>query len=437
MQNEITVSLFKRKGTYYAQYRLPISGNRYRKVRKSTGESLKHKAAKVAAGWEKELNTGLSWSSGGILWEEFCDRYESEHLEGLSARTLERSLGVLEGFERIIQPRQLRDVNERALSRYQAAMRNDGLRPATIKSNLAHVRAAMGWALDQKLVSFLPKFPKVKRVDNSSVMKGRAITLEEFERMLAVIGKVILKPNLSKRRDAEREPDKARIPSWDYLLRGLWLSGLRLGEALDLSWSDASRIHVDLSGKLPMLRIPAAKEKGNKTRQMPVTPDFGQFLLNCPKHQRHGFVFTPLPLLATNSKDDDYVAPRMQRCAVGKLVSDIGKKAGVIVQTLEPRKGEDKPRVKYASAHDLRRSFGERWAYRVQPKLLQELMRHSKIETTMRYYVGLNAEKTAELLWQQFGEKSSLGTILGTNGQSGQSDTSPQTQKAPVKTEAL
>jgi len=56
--------------------------------------------------------------------------------------------------------------------------------------------------------------------------------------------------------------------------------------------------------------------------------------------------------------------------------------------------------VKYASAHDLRRSFGERWATRVMPVVLQELMRHESIDTTMRYYVGRSAQSTAKLLWQ-------------------------------------
>ncbi len=38
--------------------------------------------------------------------------------------------------------------------------------------------------------------------------------------------------------------------------------------------------------------------------------------------------------------------------------------------------------------HDLRRSFGERWATRVMPQVLMELMRHESIEATMNYYVG-------------------------------------------------
>ena len=51
-------------------------------------------------------------------------------------------------------------------------------------------------------------------------------------------------------------------------------------------------------------------------------------------------------------------------------------------------------KVKYASAHDMRRSFGERWASRVMPQVLMELMRHESIDTTLRYYVGRNAQQT-------------------------------------------
>ncbi len=59
----------------------------------------------------------------------------------------------------------------------------------------------------------------------------------------------------------------------------------------------------------------------------------------------------------------------------------------------------DPKKTKYASAHDLRRSFGSRWAERVMPAVLQALMRHESIETTLRYYVGANAERTAETCW--------------------------------------
>jgi integrase len=54
---------------------------------------------------------------------------------------------------------------------------------------------------------------------------------------------------------------------------------------------------------------------------------------------------------------------------------------------------------KTASAHDLRRAYGERWASRLMPAQLMELMRHESIETTLNFYVGRNAERTAAILW--------------------------------------
>jgi integrase len=99
------------------------------------------------------------------------------------------------------------------------------------------------------------------------------------------------------------------------------------------------------------------------------------------------------------------------------LVSRIGKKAGVRVY-VDPK---DPQRVKYASAHDLRRAFGERWAARIMPAQLKELMRHESIETTLRYYVGTNAERTADACWDAF-QKSAGGAAAGPvveNGVSG------------------
>ena len=80
---------------------------------------------------------------------------------------------------------------------------------------------------------------------------------------------------------------------------------------------------------------------------------------------------------------------RLSAHRVGELVSDIGREAGVKVAT-----NAQKGNIKYASAQDLRRSFGERWATRIMPPDLMILMRHESISTTMRYYVGRNAQNT-------------------------------------------
>ena len=66
---------------------------------------------------------------------------------------------------------------------------------------------------------------------------------------------------------------------------------------------------------------------------------------------------------------------------------------------------------KFASAHDLRRSFGDRWSGKVMPSILRQLMRHKSSDTTDRYYVGKQASdvesvcQEAESRQPQNGEK--------------------------------
>ena len=76
--------------------------------------------------------------------------------------------------------------------------------------------------------------------------------------------------------------------------------------------------------------------------------------------------------------------------AVSKLVTKIGEKARIIVN---PTDG------KTASAHDLRRTFASRWARKVAPAVLQKLMRHARIDTTMGFYVDLDVDEMADDLW--------------------------------------
>jgi len=166
--------------------------------------------------------------------------------------------------------------------------------------------------------------------------------------------------------------------SWRKYLRGLWWSGLRVSESLQLYWDRGDRLQVDLASRRPMLRINGEYEKGGKHRLHPVAPEFAEFaefLLAVAEEQRVGPVFDPL----------GYRGERPRQDWVSRYGSRIGKAAGIAV-------GSSSRGERYASSHDLRRSFGERWAKRILPQQLQELMRHEKIETTLKYYVGQDAQ---------------------------------------------
>ena len=76
---------------------------------------------------------------------------------------------------------------------------------------------------------------------------------------------------------------------------------------------------------------------------------------------------------------------------VSKAIVAIGEAAMVKVD-------EKGGKAVWASAHDLRRAFGSRWSRKVSSMVLKDLMRHSSVTTTEKFYVGIQADETAALL---------------------------------------
>jgi integrase len=155
-----------------------------------------------------------------------------------------------------------------------------------------------------------------------------------------------------------------------------------------------------------MLRIPAEAEKGHTDRLLPMTPEFATLLQGVAERDRCGRVFK---LLA-----NDGTLLQAEPWAVSKVVSAIGESAGVV----DEREVDGKTVRKFVSAHDLLRAFGQRWASRVMPTVLRELMRHASIATTMAYYVGSNAEATADVLWESEGKRQGNTAHAASAGQS-------------------
>jgi integrase len=384
MADEVKVYVveFGDRPNYQLQWRDPITQKLRTKTTavKRTGLTRDRKAAERLAGeLETQLASGSATLPTKFTWDQFKTRYRAEVVPGLAKETANKIDVVLNHVDTILGPGRLRDLTEARISHFAATIRAKKKAETTIQSYLAHLKAMLRWAVSQKLLPVCPSFPKIqrkKKSKGSTPMKGRPITLEEFERMLAKVPEVV-------------GPDAA--PAWSHYLRGLWTSGLRLSESLELWWDREDRLLPTFPRKgRPMLRIPAELEKGHSDRLLPMAPEFALFLLETPDSARTGAVFK-VPGLRGQTAE-------LRSKWVGRVLSKIGKAAGVRVH-VDPK---DPERVKYASAHDLRRAFGERWAARIMPAQLRELMRHESIETTLRYYVGTNAERTADACWDAF-----------------------------------
>lgn len=414
------------------RYKDPVTGKTLRSTKyrdpqtgeeTETGDNRKF-ARKLAACWEADLNAGRDLGRHSTTWEQFRQRYEDEVVPGLAGKTGHKIGTAFNLVERIlpkVAAGKLADLDAQALSRFQQELRAAERSEFTIAGYLAHLKAALNWAVEQQL---LPAAPKVKRPKRAAKgrkkMKGRPVTGEEFDRMLAVVPAALAEWR-KRRRDVARraarkkgfaehktqtdsipvEVDPAAVESWRHYLRGLWLSGLRLEESLLLSWDRDDRPRVDLTEELPLLRIPAEWQKADRDTMTAIMPDFAAFLLSTPEADRRGLVFRPMMPGGIARYDQ-----------ASKMVSLIGELAGVKVHT-HPKKGT----VKFASAHDLRRSFGTRWARVVSASELQDLMRHADYHTTQAYYVDQRAVDLARSVWRKAG--ADLGTVLGTVGGSG------------------
>jgi len=161
-------------------------------------------------------------------------------------------------------------------------------------------------------------------------------------------------------------------------------SGLRIGEACKLSWTDPP-VRLDGSGaKYPRILWGAGGQKNRKDEVTVVTPEFWRVVSGTHEDDRSGLVF-PITI-------DGH---RIQRDRIGRLVSDVGESAGITTP------------AGTATSHDLRRTFGTRMAESLKPVNLRSVMRHKDLKTTLTYYVDQTADDVGDDLWS-CAQKSTL-----------------------------
>ena len=182
------------------------------------------------------------------------------------------------------------------------------------------------------LIHHAPQMPRVKPPKHDKVMRGRPITTEELERMLAVVKKV--------------RPDDA--DDWKLYLRGLWWGGLRLSESVALSWDDNTPFRVDCSaGSHPVFVIRAEVQKSQRDELLPMAPEFAELLERVPIDQRRGRGFRLLSRRGGSPMLPD---------AVGNIAGEIWQAVNPSVNPAEkPRR---RPKTQKAATLDEQRLSG-------------------------------------------------------------------------------
>ncbi len=310
-----------------------------KEIRISTGTLDETEALEQKKTLEAKLLLGMDAKPkkriGGphMDWQDFRERYRELQLSGLRKKSVDAVESRLDIAERILKPKTLGDMaNPEALHDLQAKLlagaesKKSSRSPHTVKGYITAILTPLKWAHDP--MGWLPTIPRVRKpkVSKRRQMKGRPICAEEFDKVLAKVKDVV---------GAEAEP------SWKYLLRGLWESSLRIEELMHLHWSDDRYIVPKWrKGALSVLAIPAEMQKNDTEECIPLLPSLESLLLETPKAQHFGWCFNPVSLQLNQGRRVRHQRPSAEW--VGKIISRIGEKAGVIVQ---PAKGDGKPEV--------------------------------------------------------------------------------------------
>jgi integrase len=300
--------------------------------------------------------------------------------------------------------------------------RYDWRSPMTVNSSMGVIMAFVRYCERHEWIDKVPYHEKLE-VDNP--MKGRPITEAEFNAMVKAVPKVV---------------GEAATESWRHVLRIIWTTAFRVGDVMSFSWDDKSEIRPlwqDDRRKHPTIAIPS-KQKNRKTQEIPMLPELESLLETTDPAKRKGWIVNPLPIDSDNTYiarptskellklkkkhsnvaiaeqyrvtetavrkwlaepnrlklDSGSAADALQRLTkerVGRVIGLIGQKANVVVQ----EKNDDlRKRLKYASAHDIRRGCAQRLINQgFSAETLKLILRHSDFATTEKFY---GAVKTAQ-----------------------------------------
>ena len=266
---KVYVVKFQDRDNYTMKYTDPLTGQN---VRLSTGTTKRREADKIAAKWEAELQEGRYQKCSRMSWEDFCDRYEADGTGGLKPDTVADYMGSLAAFKRVCRPRGVFDLTTARMTVFTRELRKSysskGKKKtrseATVAGHLRNLKVVCRWANRQGYLPKVPAFAMPKKASGARRMKGRPITTEEFERMLAATPKIV---------------GDIASDSWKLLLRGLWASGLRLSESLALRWDQQSDgVCVMLNGQKSVLAFDADSQKSGKVQLVPLAPEAVEML---------------------------------------------------------------------------------------------------------------------------------------------------------------
>ena len=297
----------------------------------------------VASERRRMLQEGRTAGITSITYDDFVTEHLCEIEGQLSEGSYREHARVLRQFRKACNPKRLTVIDYAMLQRFRAARIKDGVAPTTVNKGLRTLQGILERAVMRNYLTVNPFQGKRKALWTKEPEKAvNFMPKEEFEALLGAC-----------------QDDR-----WRAICIVAYHAGLRRGELVFLAWQD-----VDFgSRELYVRNKDDHSTKSRKNRTVPMNSNVVKSLgtLRSGKFPG-GDVFRN-------------VEGRKMLNNFNSCFERIVKRAGLVNE-------EGKAAF---SIHDLRRSCCTNLlAQGVSPKMVQEIMGHVNIETTMKYYAGV------------------------------------------------
>jgi integrase len=224
-----TPGVYKRGGRYCVIFRDP-SGRQVKRSARTLAE-----ARELRAQLQADVARGEWRASSRVTFDAYARDWLAAY-GGRTARGIRETTMV--GYRRAIEQRaipyfsrrRLTEIEPRDIKAYAAAVAAGGASASTVRNALAPVRALFADAVEEGLLRHNPaagiRLPRAAAEAADGEPAAKALTDAELARLLA-----------------------AAAPEWQLLFRFLADTGLRIGEALALTWG-----HVDFGARRVKVR---------------------------------------------------------------------------------------------------------------------------------------------------------------------------------------
>lgn len=361
----------------------------------------------------RELDSGIRFDADRMTLRDFCAEYISNRraIADIQPETLDTYEQQLKDICDILGGIALKDVNTMMVQNLYPKLkerimdRNAGkCSGTTLHGYHVTLKAAFKYAVNHDLLLRNPcdgvEAPKVEKADRHT------LTVEEAARLQSCLDEEISKAyaEMDAKESRRRDPEAPRssvegLPTLSAALaeRLILATGLRLGEALVLKWSD-------MDFKTGILRVCRGRSKKGRIKDTPKTESSNRSLPLDAATLAHLAKWKYKQAILLESTG---VTPEWMFC------SRVGTNLGTATHKVWWREFKEKYGFDSLLTHELRHTQASLLLENGVPlKTVQDRMGHSDVSTTLKYYAHTSDESAREAA-NLFGDMLATGKRPG------------------------